>query len=663
MGERVADLARIPAGTVTDLSDGLTDFAETAAAVASLDLVISVDTAAAHLAGAIGKPVWVLLPFVPDWRWLLERDDSPWYPSARIFRQPVRGDWETVALSVRQALERHLGAKARPEVDTLLAQASARLKAGDVDAAETALQALLALDPTQARAWNVLGGIAQRRNDQAAAAPAFRRALALDPQMADAHNNLGVALHGLGRNAESIASYRRALALRPVYAKAELNLGVALMDAHALTEAGEHLRDAVALEPRFPEAHYNLGNLLEKQGALEEAAASFRRAAQLKPDFYEAHNNLGAVLSKAGEGAPALASFEQALALKPRHAEAHHNLANALADLGRYEEALATCRQAIALDPAHVQAGFSEAMLLLLRGELRLGFEKYECRWRLETLPPRGFPAPLWNGEDLSGRTILLHAEQGYGDTLQCLRYVPQVAARGGRIVLEVPRELLGLARRLPELGKLVARGDALPDFDLQCPLFSLPRALRTTLETIPAQVPYLSAEPDAVARWRERLGEGPGLKVGIAWAGSPQHRSDAQRSIAIEKLEPLLRLNGVRWFSLQVGDRAADLARLPGGLVTDLSPDLADFAETAAVIRNLDLVIAVDTALAHLAGALGTPAWVMLRARPDWRWLLEREDSPWYPSLRLFRQRRAGDWGEVVRRLRAALKRMARAA
>jgi Tfp pilus assembly protein PilF len=575
----------------------------------------------------------------------------------------VRGDWETVALAVRHALERHLGVKARPEVDTLLAQASARLQAGDIDAAETALQALIALDPTQARAWNGLGGIAQRRNDQAAAAMAFRRALALDPEMADAHNNLGVALHGLGRNEESIASYRRALALRPDYAKAELNLGVALMDAQALTAAGEHLREAVALEPRFPEAHYNLGNLLEKQGELEEAAASFRRAAQLKPDLYEAHNNLGAVLSKAGEGAPALASFERALALKPRHAEAHHNLANALADLGRYDEALASCRHAVALDPAHVQAGFSEAMLLLQRGELRAGFEKYECRWRLETLPPRGFPAPLWNGEDLSGRTILLHAEQGYGDTLQCLRYVPQVAARGGRIVLEVPKELLGLARRLPELGKLVARGDGLPDFDLQCPLFSLPRALGTTLETVPAQVPYLSAEPDAIARWRDRLGEGPGLKVGIAWAGSPQHRSDAQRSIAIEKLEPLLRLKGVRWFSLQVGDRAADLAHLPGGLVTDLSPQLGDFAETAAVIRNLDLVIAVDTALVHLAGALGRPAWVLLRARPDWRWLLEREDSPWYPSLRLFRQRRAGDWDEVVRRVRAALERMAIAA
>jgi hypothetical protein len=219
--------------------------------------------------------------------------------------------------------------------------------------------------------------------------------------------------------------------------------------------------------------------------------------------------------------------------------------------------------------------------------------------------------------------------------------------------------ELLGLARRLPEIDKLVARGDVLPEFALQCPLLSLPRAFGTTLDTIPASVPYLSPAPEAIASWRERLGEGPGLKVGIVWAGSPLHRSDAQRSIAIEEWLPLLRLEGVRWFSLQAGARSADLARLPEGLVIDLTPDLRDFAETAAAIRNLDVVIAVDTAVAHLAGALGSSAFVLLRERPDWRWLLGRDDSPWYPTLRLFRQRRAGDWEDVLQRVRGVLRRM----
>jgi tetratricopeptide (TPR) repeat protein len=661
VGERAADLARLPGGTITDLSDQLTDFTETAAAIASLDLVISVDTAVAHLAGALGKPVFVLLPFVPDWRWLIDRADSPWYPTALIFRQPARGDWETVALALRQALERQIGSKPLPEIGTLLHAASARLAEGDAAAAEAALRTLLARDPTQARAWSSLGGIVQRRGDQAAAAPLFRRALALDPNMPEAHNNLGVALRELGRNAEAIACYRRALALRADYAKAELNLGVALMDDGALAAAGEHLRRAAALEPQLAEAHYNLGNLLEKQEALVEAAASFARAAELKPAFYQAHNNLGAVLSKAGDAEAAHRSFARAAALEPRRAEAHHNLGNALAELGRHAEALASFRHAIALDPTHVQAAFAEAMLLMQCGELREGFAKYECRWRLETLPPRGFAAPLWNGEDLAGRTILLHAEQGYGDTIQCLRYVPLVAARGGRVLLEVPSELVRLAQRLPATAKVIARGDALPDFDLQCPLLSLPRAFATTLATIPAEVPYLSATPEAIARWRSRLGDAPGIKVGLAWAGSAQHRSDARRSIALTEFDPLLTLAGVRWFSLQVGARAADLACLPGGRVTDLSGELTDFAETAAALHNLDLVIAVDTAVAHLAGALARPAFLLLRARPDWRWLLAREDSPWYPTLRLFRQRRPGDWPEVMARVRAALAAMAK--
>jgi tetratricopeptide (TPR) repeat protein len=658
VGERKADLAGLPAGTLTDLSDELSDFAETAAAIAGLDLLIAADTAAAHLAGALAKPVWVLVPFVPDWRWLLGREDSPYYPTARLFRQPARGDWDSVALRVRRALEARTGkpAAASPEVTRLLADAQAKLTAGATAAAERALGAALAADPMHARAWHHLGLIAQGRADHAVATGRFRRALALEPDAAGVHNNLGVSLDALGKHEEAIACYRRALALRPEYAKACLNLGAALMGSGALADANEHLTRAAALDPKLPEAPYNLGNLAEKQGDYAAAAASFRRAAALRPHFYEAHNNLGAVLLKAGDPEAAHASFERAVALKPADAEAHHNLASALFELGRYADALKSCRRATVADPAHAQANFTEAMLLLVQGKLREGFEKYEWRWKLGTLVPRNFPVPLWNGEDLAGRTILLHGEQGFGDTIQGLRYVPLVAARGARVVLEVPAALTRLAARLPGVAELVTGGQALPRFDLCCPLLSLPRAFATTLETIPAEVPYLSAEPNAVERWRKKL-DGTGLKVGIAWAGSPLHRSDARRSIDVEALEPLLRLEGVRWFSLQVGERAGDLARLAPGLVTDLAPQLADFAETAAAIANLDLVITVDTAVAHVAGAIGRPAWVMLRKTPDWRWLVDRDDSPWYPTLRLYRQRRRGDWDEVVRRVRTALK------
>jgi predicted O-linked N-acetylglucosamine transferase (SPINDLY family) len=445
LGERKADLGRLPIGSVTDLSDGLTDFAETAAAISVLDLLISVDTAAAHLAGALAKPIWVLLPFAPDWRWLIGRDDSPYYPTARLFRQPTRGDWDSVALGVRRALDERTGAPAAltPAVARLLADAQSSLKVGEKEAAERALTAAATADPTQARTWHGLGLIAQGRADHAAAAEMFRRRLALEPDAADAYNNLGVSLGALGQSEEAIACYRRALALRHDYAKACLNLGAALMETDALDEAAQYLTRAAALDPKLPEAPYNLDNLAEKRGDHATAAESFKRATALRPQFYEAHNNLGAVLLKADQPEAAQASFAQALALKPDDAEAHYNLASAFAELGRYEAALASCRRAIAAMPTHAQANFAAARALLALGRLREGFEQYEWRWKLGTLVPRGFPVPLWSGEDLTGRTILLHAEQGFGDTIQGLRYAPFVAARGGRVVLEVPQPLL----------------------------------------------------------------------------------------------------------------------------------------------------------------------------------------------------------------------------
>jgi Tfp pilus assembly protein PilF/ADP-heptose:LPS heptosyltransferase len=658
LGERKGELAQIASGALTDLSDGLTDFAQSAAALAALDLIITVDTAAAHLAGALAKPVWVLLPFVPDWRWLTEREDSPYYPTARLFRQPARGDWESVALQVRRALDERTGAAAKPtpaEIERLVADASTKLAAND-PATEGALNAVLAVDPTRARAWHSLGVIAQKRGEQAKAAGFFRRAIALEPNSADTRNNLGVALGALGRREEAMACYRRALVLRPDYARANLNLGAALMDAGALEEAKEALQRAAALDPKLAEAPYNLGNLHSKQGNDVAAIKCFDRATTLRPDFYEAHNNLGAVLLKTDNYSAAYRSFVRALRLKPDEAEAHYNVAAALIQLGSHDKALASCRRAIAIDPDHAQANFSEAQILLARGNLREGFDKYEWRWRLGTLLPRGFSVPQWNGEALTGRTILLHGEQGYGDTIQGLRYVPLVAEQGGEVVLEVPQPLRRLAARLPGVARLVAYGEPLPRFDLFCPLLSLPRAFRTTLETIPADIPYLGAEPEAIERWRAQLSDGSGLRIGIVWAGSSLHRRDAQRSISIETLSPLLGLDGVRWFSLQVGERAANLALTPAGRITDLAPGLSDFGETAAAIVNLDLVITVDTAVAHLAGALGRKAWIMLPTVSDWRWTIDRDDSPWYPTLRLFRQSRPGDWEGVVARVREAL-------
>src|ERR1043166_9096789 len=296
-----------------------------------------------------------------------------------------------------------------------------------------------------------------------------------------------------------------------------------------------------------------------------------------------------------------------------------------------------------------------EGMLHLLRGNFSAGWEKYEARWNLGDLLPREFKQPQWRGEPLGGKTILLHAEQGFGDTIQFLCYLPLVAARGGKVILEIQKPLIPLVT--PSAGvTVIASGDPLPPFDLHCPLLSLPRAFATTLQNIPASVPYLAPAAERVAHWRARIGDAPGLKVGIVWAGSPIHRNDRHRSIPVEKFKPLFELAGARFFSLQVGARAADRTAVEPVPVTDLAGELTDFGETAAAVANLDLIISADTALVHLAGALNKPVWTLLPFAPDWRWLLARSDSPWYPSMRLFRQTRHGDWDGVVAAVRQAL-------
>jgi hypothetical protein len=290
-------------------------------------------------------------------------------------------------------------------------------------------------------------------------------------------------------------------------------------------------------------------------------------------------------------------------------------------------------------------------------GDFANGLPRLEWRWRLPEKSPRPFAAPLWHGDRLHGKTILLHAEQGFGDSLMLLRYAPLVAAGGGRVVIEVPRALERLAARLAGGPyTVVAAGQPLPAFDTHCPLMSLPIAFGTTPETIPASIPYFTAAPDAAARWRARLATGAGMKIGIVWAGNPAHLNDASRSIALDRLGPLFELPGTQWYSLQVGERAAELAKLPPGRITDLAADLTDFADSAAAISALDLVISVDTAVAHLAGALGRPVWILLPFDPDWRWLLDRGDSPWYPAARLVRQLAPGDWDDVIARVRTVL-------
>jgi hypothetical protein len=386
-------------------------------------------------------------------------------------------------------------------------------------------------------------------------------------------------------------------------------------------------------------------------------------ALRVQPDLAEAHNNLGITLRHFGRFDEAVASCRAALARRPQSPEAHNNLAMALRDLGRLAEAEACCRQALALRPDYAGAHANLSAIMLLAGRLREGWAEYEWRWKVgKELVPRPFAQPRWTGGALGDRVLLVHAEQGFGDTLQFCRYVPLIAS-GARVVLEVQQPLLRLLSGLGGVEKVVAHGEPLPPFDLHCPMLSLPHAFATTLDDVPSRVPYLSADPAQAAIWRQRLAHLPGLRVGVAWTGNPRpfhpaaNAIDRRRSIPFERFMRLLDLPGINFVSLQKGEPADRAARLPPGIALhDWMHELDDFADTAALVEALDLVVTVDTSIVHLAGALAKPVWLLNRFDTCWRWLLDRTDSAWYPTIRQFRQPRPGDWDTVLAAVRAAL-------
>jgi tetratricopeptide (TPR) repeat protein len=579
----------------------------------------------------------------------------------------------------------------------LFAAADRALQAGDPAEAERLCRQAVALVPDDAEAHYRLGLALARRGD-ARAPDAYREALRLRPDHGEAHAGLGVALASGGKAEEGVAHLRQAVGLRPGLAKAHHNLGVALADLGKPEEAAASLREALRHRPDYPEAWYNLGVTLGQLGRRDEAVAAYREAVRLRPGYAEALNNLGLALTEAGEHGTAAVFLRQAARLRPDFAEAHNNLGLALAGLARHAEAEAAYAEALRLDPASVEAHtnlgsaykdqgrldealasyelalwhrpdgatahWNRALAWLQAGDFARGWPEYEWRWRRARAERRRFSGPAWDGGPLEGRTVLLWAEQGLGDTLQFVRYARLVRERGARVVLAAPGTLLPLLGSCPGVDQLVDEQAEAPPFDVQAPLLSLPGLLGTTLGTVPADVPYLAAEPARVARWRGRLAKLPGFRVGIALQGNPRHVGDRHRSVPLDCFAPLAGVPGVSLVSLQKGPGSEQVAALAGRWpVADLGDELdqgAAFVDTAAVVQGLDMVVTVDTAVAHLAGALGRPAWVALSAAADWRWLRGREDSPWYPTLRLFRQERPGEWGPVFARLAAALSQAA---
>ena len=570
---------------------------------------------------------------------------------------------------------------------------------GQSDRAVALIEAAIARNPAAAAFRNNLGGILGALGRNEPALEAFRAAVERQPDYAEAHENLANLCARLGRADEAERHYRFALAQAPERLGAALNLAVLLTDRFRLAEAIGVIEPALRLAPGQPDLLLQRGNILYRLGRLPDAEADFRFAAIGNPNLFLAASNLGLVLNDLGRPEEAEQACRAALAVQPNYAGALLNLAVALSSQGRFEEAETACRSALALQPDwpealttlgavsralgrpgeaialnrravalrpdFVEAHNNLAMALLAAGDFTAGWREYEWRWRAKdsSSPRRDFPQPEWQGEAMQGGTLLIHAEQGLGDTVQFCRFLP-LAAQRARIVLEVPAPLRRLMEGLPGVAQLVTAGEPLPVFDSHCALMSLPHRLGTGADVLGHTVPYLTPPAAETADWRQYCATLRGLKVGLAWAGasrpllSSSVQVDRRRSIALSLLAPLATIPGVVLTSLQKGDAAQELYdSAPPWPIEDWTGELNDFADTAALIQALDLVIAVDTAVAHLAGALGKPVWLLNRFDSCWRWQVDRQDSPWYPSLRQFRQKRPGDWAEVVGRVRQALE------
>ncbi len=557
----------------------------------------------------------------------------------------------------------------RPDnIDALYLDGLAAHQRGDYPRALLRLGRARQVSPAVPAIHTALGNAHREQGGFAQAETCYRASLKLDPGNADAHYNLGIARHEHGDLTGAIEAYRQAATADPAHADAWNNLGVALKESDCPDEAAECYLRAAAARPQYAMAHFNLGVLRDAQGRFEEAVACYRKALEADPACAAAAYNAGIACKNLCRLQEALAWFERTVALQPQHGGALQNLGATCYELGQIDEAEHRYRQALALQPDNAEVRYNLSLIALAQGDYARGWEEFEWRWQGAESSRRNrreFSCPQWRGEDIRGQTILLHAEQGLGDTLQFCRYAPLLAARGARVLLECQPSLVRLLASLPGVGRIVPAGQPLPPFDCHCPLMSLPLAFGTTLESIPSATPYLHADPAEAAGWRSRMagagGESAVLKVGLAWAGNPRqfsidlNRTDRRRSIPLDLFAPLAECRSAIFYSLQLGEAAAQAAQAPLNLI-DLTERIGDFADTAALVANLDLVISVDTSVAHLAGALGKPVWLLSRYDACWRWLREREDSPWYPTLRLFRQTIPGDWLEVIGRVRTAL-------
>jgi tetratricopeptide (TPR) repeat protein len=490
----------------------------------------------------------------------------------------------------------------------------------------------------------------------------YRDALRVNPVHPDGLHLLGLVQHQQGQHEAAIDNICRAVGLKPGSAVFWANLSAVYRALKRQAEAVDAAEHAIRLHADYAEAHNNLGVALLALGRLDEAVASLQQALHLRPDYARAHNNLGAALREQGKLDDAVRSFQKAVDIFPDYAEAHSNLGVALREQGKLDEAACSLLKALEINPDDADAHKNLGFLLLRLGDFEEGWAHYEWRWQTRGFKRRSFTTPPWDGQPLDGKSVLLYAEQGLGDTIQFIRYAPLVRQHGCRVIVECQKPLRKLLSSCHDIDQLMTQEEELPAFDFHVPFLSLPRLLGTRATNIPGDVPYLFAREDLVRYWRDRLSDTNAFKVGICWQGSPTYDGDRRRSVALTHFSALAEVPGVQLISLQKGVGTEQLTGVHFSVQT-LTPDFDEtngaFMDTAAVMRNLDLVVASDTALVHLAGALAVPIWVALAKVSDWRWLLDREDTPWYPTMRLFRQSERDNWQQVFECMAGELKKL----
>jgi tetratricopeptide (TPR) repeat protein len=598
-------------------------------------------------------------------------------------------------LTAAEAIYRHVLVVEPQQSDAVRLLGLALLQQNRLAEAQSYLQQWVQQSPQNAEAYFYFGFVQHQLCALAEAERSYRRAISLQPQFEDALNNLGNLLSDAQQFPEAEVCYRRVLELNPARADALINLGILCTDTARYEEAVALLTMARNSQPQSPEVHYNLGVAYQASQRMEDASRCFEQAVLLRPDYAKAwnnwgvlcltrmefpqaiaclesavkfmptdaeyHYNLGIALKEAGELTRAVQSFEQSLRLKPNNPAALNHLGTTWHSVPDYAQAQACYLRTLELDPLHADAHSNYSNLLLLQGDFAQGWDEYEWRWKSKSLQAQApqYARPQWQGESLADKTLLVVAEQGMGDTLQFLRYLPLLKPK--KLVFAVQRHLQPLLRNFAAVDEWIAQGETPAEFDVYIPLLSIPRILQTRLETIPNTVPYLEADPRLIDVWRARLAPLRGFRIGINWRGRPGIGPWRLRDLPLTLFQQLAECAGVRLISLQHGPLMADETEIAKRIqlitVPDLDREHGPYTDTAAIMKNCDLLISSDTSVAHLAGALGVPVWLALPRVADWRWLLDRADSPWYPTMRLFRQRVRGDWNEVMQQIKHALE------